>query len=176
MTSRHTHLCRVVLSACLAGIAAAGCAGTGINSVLMMPDEPTPKIVAPADSVAITPRTAVPSGPPDSTNALGQVLLMLPFANSSDYDGPWPVHTAMPQTLTDSLVSNRFLRIVPVDSVMAFLTPAEQRGEIDPERAADLARFLNADWAVLGDIDELTMKKFQATVPLGGYRSYEAIV
>jgi len=142
----------------------------------MMPDEPTPKIVAPADSVAITPRTAVPSGPPDSTNALGQVLLMLPFANSSDYDGPWPVHTAMPQTLTDSLVSNRFLRIVPVDSVMAFLTPAEQRGEIDPERAADLARFLNADWAVLGDIDELTMKKFQATVPLGGYRSYEAIV
>ena len=178
MTSRHAFLRRVALRACCVavGLAAAGCAGTGINSVLMMPEDSTPKTVAPADTAAVVAGNVVPSGPPDSTNVLGQVLLMLPFANSSDYDGPWPVHTGMPQTLTDSLASNRFLRIVPVDSVMAFLTPAEQRGQIDPERAADLARFLNADWAVLGDIDELTMKKFQATVPLGGYRSYEGIV
>ncbi len=159
-----------------AGFAITGCApGTGINSVLMMPEEAEPAI--PADTLAARgARTRVTEMPTDSTNALGQVLLMLPFANDSDYDGPWPVHTGLAQILADSLRSNRFLRTVPVDSVMALLTPAEQRGQIDPRRAADLARFLNADWAVLGKIDEMAMRKFRATVPLGGYRSYEGAI
>ena len=150
----------------------AGCASTGIDSVLMMPEQ----TVATADSTATpAPRRPAPMST-DSTNVLGQVLLMLPFSNSSDYRGPWPVYTGLPQILADSLHSNRFLRIVPVDSVRAFLTEDEAEGAIDPDRAAELARFMNADWAVIGDIDIMTMKRFQATVPLGGYRSFEGAV
>lgn len=174
MRYRNTILYRLALCACL-GIA--GCTSSGVSSVIMMPDKEKPAPVdVPSDITGLTPRQRAPIVGGDSTNALGQVLLMLPFSNSSDYKGPWPVHTGLPEILADSLRSNRFLRTVPVDSVLAFLTPDERRGEIDPTRAADLARFLNADWAVLGDIDVMTMKRFQATVPLGGYRSYEGVV
>ncbi len=148
-----------------------GCASTGIDTVVMMPEKPAKKVAPDSSRVA-----AVADMPADSTNALGQVLLMLPFSNDSDYDGPWPVGLELTRTLADSLRPNRFLRTIAVDSVLAFLTPAEQAGRIDPSRAADLARFLDADWAVLGNIDELAMKRFQATVPLGGYRSYEGVV
>ena len=153
-----------------------GCASSAVKSVLMMPEESEVRPEAADSTARQIPRPARPMMPADSTNALGQVLLMLPFSNSSDYDGPWPVHMGMAQILADSLQFNRFLRIVPVDSVVAFLSEEELQGKIDPDRAADLARFLGADWAVLGDIDELTMNKFQATVPLGGYRNYEGIV
>ncbi len=160
-------------------LAVAGCASSGLESVLMLPDEAksTEAVADTTDTAEIGERRQrPPSAPGDSTNALGQVLLMLPFSNSSDYNGPWPVHTAMAQTLADSLRPNRFLRTVPVDSVISFLTADELQGKIDPTRAAELARFLNADWAVLGDIDVMTMKRFQATVPLGGYRNYEGVV
>lgn len=173
MRYRNAILYRLALCACL-GIA--GCASSGMSSVIMMPDEKPASVDIPPDITKLTPRQRAPIVGGDSTNALGQVLLMLPFSNSSDYKGPWPVHTGLPQVLADSLRPNRFLRTVPVDSVLAFLTRDELRGEIDPTRAAELARFLNADWAVLGDIDVMTMKRFQMTVPLGGYRSYEGVV
>lgn len=161
---------KILLLGAILGLLA-GCASTGLDSVVMMPEKV--KKPASSDSLATEPRASVP---PDSADALGQVLLMLPLANDSDYDGPWDVGTQLTRTLADSLRSNRFLHTIPVDSVLAFLTPAERRGRIDPSRAADLARFLNADWAVIGNIDELAMKRFQATVPLGGYRSYEGVV
>ena len=174
MTCRYAALYLLALGSFLVG---GGCASSGVSSVVMMPDE-SDTAAASAESAAATTTDLAPRprAPTDSTNALGQVLLMLPFSNSSDYKGPWPVNTGFAQVLADSLRPNRFLRTVPVDSVLAFLTPDELQGKIDPKRAAELARFLNADWAVLGDIDDLGMHRFRATVPLGGYRSYEGAV
>lgn len=152
----------------------AGCTSSGVGTVLMQPTDGRPAISA-ADSLVLKKR-AQPLPASDSLSALAQVVLMLPFEDLSKFAGPWPIHTGFPAALADSLQGNRFLRITPVDSVLAFLTKDELRGDIDPARAADLARFLNADWAILGSIDDLTMRKFQATVPLGGHRQYQGVV
>jgi hypothetical protein len=151
----------------------AACSNRAVGSVVMMPEEAP--VMSRADSLALRSR-ATATAEADSAHPLAQRILMLPFEDVSDYEGPWPVHSGMAAILADSLRSNRFLRIIPADSVMAFLAADERLGDIDPRRAADLARFLDADWAALGRIEDLTMKRFQATVPLGGYRSYQGIV
>jgi hypothetical protein len=140
-----------------------------------MTDEETesaePAVTAPKPLPA-APRRA----PKDSTDALGQRVLLLPFLDSSDYKGTWNIYNGLPQTLGDTLAENSFYHIVPIDSVYEFLGELERVGEFGVSRAAALGAFLGADWVILGDIEDLTMRRFQATVPLGGYRSYEGVV
>ena len=38
-----------------------------------------------------------------------------------------------------------------------------------------MGKRVGADFVVLGEIDELSMKRFRATVPVGGYRSYQGL-
>ena len=38
-----------------------------------------------------------------------------------------------------------------------------------------IGREVDADYVVLGQIDEMSMKRFRATVPIGGYRSYQGL-
>ena len=112
---------------------------------------------------------------PDSTDALGQTLLFMPFKDESKYKGPWDIYVEIARGVGDSLRHNDFFRVIPVDSVLANLEKRELKGRIDPEKALQLGHRLGADYVIFGRIDELSMKRFRATVPLGGYRSYEGV-
>lgn len=147
----------------------AACAGRPVlESVIMMP--PEPEVVADSTARPVPARIAA-----DSARALDQVVLLLPFANSSDFKGDWDLHYGVARTLADTLGANEFLRVVAPDSALAYLQADERRGQIGLSRAIELGRFLGADWVILGEIEEFTMRKFQATVPLGGYRNYEGV-
>ena len=106
-------------------------------------------------------------------DALGQVLLLLPFRDASGYKASWDVYGGFPRALADSLERHTFLSTVPLEGAWAGLTEDERRGKITGSRAVELAREQGADWAILGQIEEFTMKRFEATVPMGGYRRYE---
>lgn len=112
----------------------------------------------------------------DSADALAQTLLLLPFRDHSKYEGPWDIYTGIPRGLGDSLQTNDFYRVVPLDSVIGYLGDKELRGDIDTGKAIELGRQVGADYVVLGDIKDLSMKRFRATVPIGGYRNYKALV
>ena len=138
----------------------------------MMDEEEEP---APEPAVAEKPPPP-PVIPLDDAEFLGQKILVLPFLDSSGYKGSWDIHNGVAGTLADSLAHNSFYHIVPGDSALAYLETDELLGEVGMARAAAIGSLLGADWVILGDIEELTMKRFQATVNIGGYRSYEGIV
>ena len=86
----------------------------------------------------------------------------------------WP---KTPQTL-----SRRINEVAPnlQEAGVSFTRTKEKRkrelqGKLDPERALDIGRELGVDYVVLGQIDEMSMKRFRATVPIGGYRSYQGL-
>lgn len=114
---------------------------------------------------------------PGDTNALSQVVLLLPLEDGTSYlkRSSWPIHTGVPRALGDSLGTNPFYRILPVDSAAVLLTEDELEGKIEPERALAIGRFLAADWVMFGRLDALTMNRFQATAPIGGHRSYKGL-
>ena len=172
--SRRPRPARAPLAAALAmgGLLLGACATMpGLESVVMMEEEE-----AAAEPAVAPPPPPPPLIPHEGTDFLGQRILLLPFLDSSGYKGAWDIHRGLAKTLGDSLARNSFYQIVPVDSALAYLQPPELTGEIGHARAAGIGAFLGADWVILGNIEELTMKRFQATVPLGGYRSYEGIV
>ncbi|MBN97759.1 MAG: hypothetical protein CME16_00720 [Gemmatimonadetes bacterium] len=111
----------------------------------------------------------------DSTAPLSQTLLFVPFKDLSKYKGPWDIYSQIPRGLSDTLQSYDFFRTIPIDSVLARLKGREFNGRIAPEKALFWGRELNADYVVLGEIEDLSMKRFRATVPIGGYRSYQGI-
>ncbi len=113
--------------------------------------------------------------PGDSSDALAQALLFVPFKDLSKYKGPWEIQVELPRSLSDTLRSNSLFRIIPIDSVLARLQGKEFKGRIAPEKALQWGRELNADYVILGEIEDLSMKRFRATVPIGGYRSYQGI-
>ena len=126
---------------------------------------------APADSVS----AVVPSVEPDSVDALAQTLLFMPFKDASKYKGPWDIHAELPQGLADTLKHSSFLRTLPVDSARVRLEKKELQGKVALDRGLEIASELGADYVIFGDIEELSMKRFRATVPVGGYRSYEGL-
>lgn len=113
----------------------------------------------------------------DSTGdeALKQLLLFMPFRDESNYKGEWDIYTEMPRGLTDSLRGSAFFRTIPIDSALVSLKKKELKGKLKPERALAIGRQLGADYVVLGQIDEMSMKRFRATVPIGGYRQYQGL-
>ncbi len=110
-----------------------------------------------------------------SDEALKQTLLFMPFRDKSKYKGEWDIYSEVPRGLADSLKGSAFFRTFPIDSVLVRLEKKELKGKIDPERALDIGRELGVDYVVLGQIDEMSMKRFRATVPIGGYRSYQGL-
>lgn len=163
--------------AILAGVmfCLAGCASglePGLQSLVMSARD---------DSSAVPPaQVAVPawaSVAPGDTNALSQVVLVLPLEDGTSYlkRSSWPVHAGVARALGDSLGANPFYRILPVDSAAAYLTGEELQGKIEAERALAIGRFLAADWVLIGRLDNLTMNRFQATAPIGGHRSYKGV-
>ncbi len=175
--SRRPRPARAPLAAALAlgGLLLGACATMpGLESVVMMEEEEA--AAEPAAEESAEAPLPPPVIPREGTDFLGQKILLLPFLDSSGYKGAWDIHRGLAKTLGDSLARNSFYQIVPVDSALAYLEPPELTGEIGHARAAGIGAFLGADWVILGNIEELTMKRFQATVPLGGYRSYEGIV
>ena len=111
----------------------------------------------------------------DSTVALAQTLLFVPFKDHSKYKGPWDIYSQLPRGLSDTLQSYEFFRTIPIDSVLVRLKGREFKGRIAPEKALFWGRELNADYVILGEIEDLSMKRFRATVPIGGYRSYQGL-
>ena len=110
-----------------------------------------------------------------SDEALKQTLLFMPFRDKSKYKGEWDIYAEVPRGLADSLEGSAFFRTYPIDSVLVRLKKKELKGKIDPERALDIGRELGVDYVVLGQVDEMSMKRFRATVPIGGYRSYQGL-
>jgi hypothetical protein len=137
-----------------------------------------------ADSAAATEGPAaivaaaevVPAAEIDSADALSQTLLILPFRDHSKYSGPWDVSAELARGVGDSLKTNSFYQVVPIDAVLDQLSEKELIGKIDEEKALALGRQLGVDYVVMGDIIDLSMKRFRATVPIGGYRNYKALV
>lgn len=157
------------MASALVAVGLWGCGSTGVDQVFMRPEPPTPPAApaarpAAADTIGLVGDEAV----------LAQKLLVLPFRDASKYKGPWPIQSGVAAAVADSLAPNKFYRVIGVASALPLLTPEEQSGEINAGRAIAVGRFLEADWVVTGEIQELTMRRFRATVPLGGYRSYEA--
>lgn len=111
----------------------------------------------------------------DSVNALAQTLLFMPFRDKSKYKGHWDICTEIPRGLADSLYVSQFFKTLSIDSALVRLDKKELKGRISAERALDVGRQVGADYVVLGEIDELSMKRFRATVPVGGYRSYQGL-
>lgn len=113
----------------------------------------------------------------DSTSAEGlkQRLLFMPFRDKSKYKGEWDIYSAMPRGLADSLRGSAFFSTVSIDSALVRLKKKELQGKLNVERALSIGRELDADYVVLGQIDEMSMKRFRATVPIGGYRSYQGL-
>ena len=127
--------------------------------------EPAPTMVKPPSYAAV-----------DSADILSQRLLFLPFKDLSGFNGPWPIQVALSNGVADTLVDHEFLKVIPADSVLARLDKKELQGKIAPEKALKWGRELEVDFVILGEIEQFDMKRFQATVPLGGYRSYQGIV
>jgi len=111
----------------------------------------------------------------DSAEALAQTLLILPFEDASKYKGPWQIHLELARGLADSLMHHSFLRAVSLDSVLVRLHQKEYQGQVSLDRGLQLADQLGADYLVFGRIEELSMRRFRATMPVGGYRSYEGL-
>jgi len=105
----------------------------------------------------------------DSANeeALKQLLLFVPFRDKSNYKGEWDIYSEVPRGLADSLRGSPFFRTISIDSALVRLKKKELKGKIDPKRAMAIGRQLGADYVV--------MKRFRATVPIGGYRSYQGL-
>ena len=113
----------------------------------------------------------------DSTisEGLKQQLLFMPFRDKSKYKGEWDIYSAMPRGLADSLSGSAFFSTVSIDSALVRLKKKELQGKVDVARALAIGREVDADYVVLGQIDEMSMKRFRATVPIGGYRSYQGL-
>ena len=113
----------------------------------------------------------------DSANeeALKQLLLFVPFRDKSNYKGEWDIYSEVPRGIADSLRGSPFFRTISIDSALVKLKKKELKGKLDPKRALAIGRELGADYIVMGQIDEMSMKRFRATVPIGGYRSYQGL-
>lgn len=157
---------------CASSCTGAGPLGTGAATAAA----PAPEAAtAPGSTAALEAETELTSADSSAAaaDALGQTVLVLPFRDASKYRGPWDIYAGLPATVADSLGSNEFLSTVDIAAILPRLAGSERRGEIDAGRAVSLGRGAGADWVVLGEIESLTMKRFQATVPVGGYRRYE---
>jgi hypothetical protein len=163
-------LCSLLLCSAL------GCASVSDNTVLPVMGvgkgqrDATPSAKAVTDSTLADAPAKV-----DSVDALAQSLLFMPFKDESKYKGEWDIAAELPRGLADSLHASEFFRTLSLDSALVHLTKKERQGKISVERALEIGREVGADYVVLGQIDELSMRRFRATVPAGGYRSYQGI-
>jgi hypothetical protein len=156
----------------LAGLALVGCASVPESSVLPVMG------VGEGQQEPAREQTALPKAEEsaaDSADALAQSLLFMPFRDESKYKGPWNIYAELPRGLGDTLRGNDFFRTIPIDSALARLQKKELKGHLNQDRALAIGRELGADYVILGRIDELSMKRFRATVPIGGYRSYQGL-
>ena len=156
-----------------------GCAQLAETPILMGGKE----YLGEADSTATagaSPTTGVAPRPAhagvDTADVLAQRVLFLPFKDESKFNGPWDIPFELANGLADTLAGHGFLKIVPIDSVMVRLDKKERAGNVTPEKALKFGRELGVDYVILGEIEEFVMKRFQATIPLGGYRSYQGLV
>ena len=108
-------------------------------------------------------------------DALKQLMLFVPFRDKSKYKGEWDIYSELPRGLIDSLRNSAFFSTIPIDSALVRMKKKELKGKFGPDRALEVGRELGADYVVLGQIDEMSMKRFRATVPIGGYRSYQGL-
>ena len=120
--------------------------------------------------------TAVADSATAARDALRKGILLVPFRNLSTHEGPWDIPVELPRGVADSLTAYEFFRVLPIDLVLPYLTGDELKGDINKGRFILLGRELGADVVITGEIEEFGMKRFRATVPIGGYRSYQGVV
>lgn len=112
----------------------------------------------------------------DSSDALDQRIILMPLRDRSKYKGPWYVSTSMAASLAEVLANNEFFQVLPVDTTWSSLDEKGLDGKFDISQALEIGRQLEADLVITGEIEALSMKRFRATVPIGGYRNYKALV
>ncbi|MGY8823966.1 MAG: hypothetical protein ACKVJG_08510 [Candidatus Latescibacterota bacterium] len=153
-----------------------GCASVSENAVLpVMGVSKGQQDEAPSEKVVVDPAKASVVAKVDSVDGLAQSLLFIPFKDDSKYKGEWDIATELPRGIADSLYLSEFFRTLSIDSALVHLDKKERKGRISVERALEVGRLVGADYVVLGQIDDLSMKRFRATVPAGGYRSYQGV-
>lgn len=111
----------------------------------------------------------------DSIDALKKAILILPLRDKSKYNGPWDIYGQLANGLADSLKRFDAYRIIQPETVFNHLDRKERVGKLKSSRAVDLGREIGADVVAVGEIIDISMKRFRATVPLGGYRSYQGL-
>ena len=138
-------------------------------------EEPPDSTSAGSATAAVVVKPTV-SAVSDSVDALAQKLLFLPFKDLTKFKGPWAIPIVLAYGLADTLADHDFLKVIPADTVLALLSKKELRGKVTREKGLKWGRELNADYVILGEIEEFATTRVQATVPLGGYRSYRGLV
>ena len=150
-----------------------GCASVPESKLPIMGlNDPKVEVETEEAAVAVVPEPETQPAVDDSADALKQTLLFLPFKDTSKYKGPWDIYAELPRSLADTLKKNDFLRTIAIDSALTRLQKKELQGKISLDKGLEVGRQLGADFIVFGEIDELSMKRMRATVPVGGYRSY----
>lgn len=123
----------------------------------------------------------------------GKTIVLLPFYDESGYRGPWKLRYEVPIMLGDMLMDEYFT-VVSMDSVLSIIGPPPEVGIIgkffdlfsnsrnkqkimtDTE-ILSIARRADADYAIIGIIEEFRFKRWGGGEPMiGGYKSYTATV
>ena len=163
----------ITLTICALGFNFSGCANIGDPPLVMGGQDYF-------DSVGDSTRAeqAIRSGTPKPADVdpLAQKVLLLPFKDRSKYEGSWPIQAGLARALGDSLQSRELVFVIPPDSAFVLLSEKELKGDIQPEWALQLGSEFGADYVVTGEIHQFAMKRYQATVTVGGYRGYEGLV
>ena len=146
-----------------------------VRSEVLLPRAPEePPVEEPGAQSSLSPLPPQPEPiETDLVDPLTLKVLALPFRDLSNHESPWEIHTQFARGLGDSLRRYEFLRVVPLGASLEYLSEDESRGQFGKERAIELARMVGADICVIAEIEDLSMKRFRVTVPLGSNRSYQ---
>ena len=129
-----------------------------------------------------------------NAEAYSKRIAFLPFYDESGYRGPWQLRHEVPLMLGDMLMDDYYY-VVELDSVITAMGPKQESKSIlskffnlfsnrhnrqkiltDGE-IMSIARKVNADYVVVGIIEEFTYKRSGMGEPMiGGYKSYTAEV
>jgi len=116
---------------------------------------------------------------------VSQKILILPFDNHSQYDGPWDLSRGVAKILGDVLKENPFYAVIPFDSLgipvdTLSIRPKRMNKKPPPlfthERALEIGRMAGADYVFRGVVKDFSFSRFRAGLPVAGYSSHGAYV
>ena len=107
----------------------------------------------------------------DSTSVPVPYIVVMPLKNESGFrKGIWDLEQEMAALLSEKMDDSPDWRMVPFHVVAEFVG---ERKEVEPERALEVGRLVEADIVLLGAIEDYDLSRVTVGDPmLGGYKSY----